>query len=150
MCSGGQKQTLLVEEIPGGLRLKLLCSLEAVDKAVQAVEGFFGNHAETSARFGALLVLREALMNALRHGCGLGSGLSVEARITVEGKQAVIVVTDPGPGFDWRNRSLSLPDSNCTSGRGLCIMRRYASSMSYNDTGNTLTLQVDLEEGTPQ
>ena len=144
-----QEPSLGVDAIPGGLRLTLPCSLEAVDAAALAAEAFLAEHAGEAALFGALLVLREALVNAVRHGCKLDPGSTVEARITLDNRQAVLVVSDPGPGHDWRGRLHCLPDTGSTSGRGMCIMDHYARSMHYNETGNILTLRVDLEKGTP-
>lgn len=134
-----------VEEMPDGLRVVLRASHDAVDAAAAVAEAFLGRRAENSALFDVVLILREALLNAVVHGCGLDAEKRVDVRITLEGDQAVIVVADPGPGFAWRDRPPCLPGVCGTSGRGLCIMDLYALSMGFNDAGNILTLRVGLQ-----
>jgi anti-anti-sigma factor len=147
---GKAKESLLcVEDIPNGLLLTLPCCLNAVDMAARTAEELLREQGGQAELFGAMLVLREALLNAIKHGCGFDASKTVEARITVEGHQAVIVVTDPGQGFDWKKQKGSPPDFSCTSGRGLCIMQQYVHSMNFNETGNILTLRVKLQEGNP-
>ncbi len=147
MSGKGKELPLFVEDIPSGLRLILSCSLEAVDLAARVAEDLLRKQTGQAELFGAMLVLREALLNAVKHGCGFDALKTVEARITVEGHQAVFVVTDPGQGFEWKSQKVSPPDSCCTSGRGLCIIHQYVHSMNFNKTGNTLTLRVKLQEG---
>src|SRR5574340_1031231 len=45
--------------------------------------------------------LREALSNAIRHGCRLDPSKQVELRVACDPVQGItVVVRDPGPGFD--------------------------------------------------
>lgn len=90
--------------------------------------------------FTAELLLREALTNAVMHGCGADPGKQVRCAIRLRGRSLLIAVSDDGKGFDWRaalHREAELSDC---SGRGISILRAYADRVRFNDTGNTVTL----------
>lgn len=126
------------------MRLELPATLEAVDRAVEAAMRFFAGHAGAAGLFPVATALREALLNAVVHGCGRSPERMVTCRLRVEGGQAVMEVSDPGPGFDWRGKSALPPSPETISGRGMSIMSLYAGTVEYNDAGNTLTLRVGL------
>ena len=111
------------------------------------------------------LALDEALTNAIFHGNleipsslkerdfnayyemafkRLEEGLYMDRRVEVafsfDDNQAVFSVTDQGRGFDWRP---FLNEESCCkppNGRGLKIMQALASSVSFNEAGNRVTL----------
>ena len=66
--------------------------------------------------------------------------IHVAAKIAPDG--ASFVVRDEGPGFDVS----SLPDPNdpaslaATAGKGVLLMRSFMDEVSYNETGNAVTL----------
>ena len=53
--------------------------------------------------FAAELLLREALTNAVVHGCHAESGKQVRCSMRLKGRRLLIVVDDDGDGFDWRS-----------------------------------------------
>jgi anti-sigma regulatory factor (Ser/Thr protein kinase) len=60
---------------------------------------------------------------------------------TENGIKAVSVeVTDTGPGFDWKayleNHAMPSPDK--IYGRGLALIKLFASHLSFNDVGNSI------------
>jgi CheY-like chemotaxis protein/anti-sigma regulatory factor (Ser/Thr protein kinase) len=67
--------------------------------------------------------------------------LTVDLRMTTE--EACFVITDEGPGFNPK----SIPDPTDPaflerpSGRGMLLMRSFMDEISYNETGNQLTLR---------
>jgi serine/threonine-protein kinase RsbW len=135
----------MVFEEDDRVRLVMPASLECVDRAVDAAASFLAGDRGWTGLFPALTALREALLNAVIHGCcDQAPGLTITCSLAVEGHMAVIEVSDPGRGFDWRERSPSLPGPEATFGRGLCIMNFYADSVEYNAAGNTLTIRVNL------
>jgi len=115
------------------------------------------------------LVLRELLLNAIEHG-NLGFGFEDKTAALEAGtwKQLVserqrqadcslrevrvwvdwaldrvkITIRDEGTGFDWR----SLPDPTqpeyllCEHGRGVLMARLSVDSLTYNETGNEVTV----------
>ena len=98
--------------------------------------------------FALELIAREALGNAVQHGCKNIPRLTVSASFFVRPDRIELRVADSGPGFDWRNAEVCLPDLTSETGRGLCIMNCYADSVKFNDSGNTvcITKLLPLEE----
>ena len=122
---------------------------------------------DENAAMRAGIALEEALLNALYHGnLEVSSDLKqendrafhllaterrfaspycdrrtrVSARLTPDA--AEFVITDQGPGFD----TSKLPDPNDPevllrpSGRGLMLMRMFMDDVTYNSTGDTVTM----------
>ncbi|MBW3600121.1 MAG: response regulator [Planctomycetes bacterium] len=113
------------------------------------------------------IALEEALTNALFHGnLELSSELRdndaeryaaevarrstsppyADRRVFVDSRftrdQAYFVIRDEGPGFDPSNLPDPL-DPECfdkAGGRGILLMRTFMSEVSFNDTGNEVTL----------
>jgi anti-anti-sigma factor len=119
-------------------------TLGCIDRAISEAEAFISGHAADSGVFAALTVLREALLNAVVHGCRQDPALIVSCGVSLNGGEAVLTVSDPGPGFPWRLKSCIAPGLDSQSGRGICIMREYCRQVAYNDAGNHVTLRIDL------
>lgn len=118
----------------------------ALPATLQAAEAFcveFRRRSEALmdrvSRFAAELLVREALTNAVVHGCRADPGKQVRIVVRLKCGRLLIAVDDDGDGFDWRGargRSAALSDS----GRGLEILRTYASRVHYNSRGNSVTM----------
>jgi anti-sigma regulatory factor (Ser/Thr protein kinase) len=91
-------------------------------------------------RFAAELLAREALNNAVMHGCHENPQLCFACRLTLSDQEMIIEVSDEGGGFDWRKKMVHTPTCSGESGRGLCIYALYANLITYNDAGNCVTL----------
>ncbi|MHC1701530.1 MAG: ATP-binding protein [Humidesulfovibrio sp.] len=98
--------------------------------------------------FGLELMAREALGNAVRHGCKSDPSQSISARLSIGPDRVRLCVSDSGPGYDWRNTAICLPDPDSETGRGLCILKNYADTVEFNDAGNMVcvTKALPLEE----
>jgi serine/threonine-protein kinase RsbW len=97
--------------------------------------------------FAAELLVREALTNAVVHGCGADPAKKVHCRLRLRRGRLLIVVADEGPGFDWRSareRTALEPD---TSGRGMEIYYRYAQRVRFNEKGNAVAIIRRVERG---
>jgi len=126
-------------------RLDFPASLDALDRVMDGARAFFSARAPAGADLFPLLTsLREGLLNAVIHGCARNPALRVSCSLSVEDAEALLEISDPGPGFDWRKRQPSMPQAAATSGRGRYIMSLYARSMEYNEKGNALTLRFTL------
>jgi len=122
------------------------------------------------------MALHEAVVNAIEHGnLELSSTLKekpnymeiLEKRMTESpyAERQILVatavtptsfsceITDEGPGFDWQ----SLPDPRDPEnlfkphGRGIILMANYFDRVTFNQQGNSITMEKDLvlEETTP-
>ncbi len=123
------------------------------------------------------LALYEMLINAIEHGnCGISydeksrflerggcipdlieekctdpviAGKMVTFNYTLYPSYARFVITDEGAGFDWRTmiNTMHKKDNLRLHGRGILITRETVRSLSYNDRGNEVTLEIEYETG---
>lgn len=123
-----------------GMRASVAGTLEAVEEFL----GEFRRRLETLAGcadgFAAELLLREALTNAVVHGCRGDSSKQVRCVLRLRGRQLTIAVRDPGAGFDWHAFRQCAARRFSPSGRGVEIARRYATRIRFNDKGNAVTM----------
>lgn len=130
-----------VRHTPQGLECSFPASAENVELFIAAVHGFLSENNLGSLTFDMELLAREALVNAVQHGCGADPAKFVAATLRLEHGSLVLEVSDPGPGWDWRRGPHECePDPASTTGRGLFIIRKYSDSFIYNDAGNALTI----------
>jgi serine/threonine-protein kinase RsbW len=119
----------------------------AIPASLEAVEEFFLEFRQRSHAvldrvncFAAELLVREALTNAVIHGCHADPARRVRCFLRVKARRLLIAVEDDGDGFNWRaawNYSAAFPDC---SGRGIAILRQYASRVRYSARGNLVTI----------
>jgi serine/threonine-protein kinase RsbW len=92
--------------------------------------------------FGMRLAVAEAVANAIRHGHGGDRTKPVRVRYRVEPARVLVVVQGNGPGFDPGQvpdpRAPENLDRPC--GRGLLLMRYYATRVRFSSRGNVVTL----------
>ena len=115
--------------------------------SVEAIEGFFMEFRRRSQAlldranwFAAELLVREAVTNAVVHGCHGDPSKQVRCTLRLRNQRLFIAVQDVGEGFDWRAvRSGPASFQKC-SGRGLALLWKYANRVRYNDRGNAVAL----------
>jgi serine/threonine-protein kinase RsbW len=92
-----------------------------------------------------LIAIQEALANAALHGCKDDPNKKIFCAVTVDRSRAVIVVRDPGPGF---NLELADPDKYVATklrhGRGICLMRSLVTELSFARNGAEIVLRKQL------
>jgi serine/threonine-protein kinase RsbW len=95
--------------------------------------------------FGVRLAMEEALVNAIKHGNRLDQSKRVRFACKLSPERIWIEITDEGPGF----KPDDVPDPTdperleCTSGRGLMLMRSFMTHVEFNETGNRVTMAKD-------
>lgn len=106
---------------------------------------------EQSDIFGVHLAAEEAIVNAILHGNQLDRSKMVRVTCEVSPRQVRLQVTDEGPGFTpetvpdcTREDRLDMP-----GGRGLLLMRSFMTTIEYNDRGNSVLLEKDLDAPPP-
>ncbi len=93
--------------------------------------------------FGVRLAMEEALVNAIKHGNRLDATKRVRVACKLSPERFWIEITDEGPGF----KPEDVPDPTdpdrleCTSGRGLMLMRSFMTLVEYNEAGNRVTME---------
>lgn len=96
----------------------------------------------SEAIFAIRLALDEAVSNAIRHGNDNDPAKTVTVDYQIESDRVRIQVCDQGPGF----RPNDLPDPTnpenlCEPhGRGVMLIRAYMTEVTFNATGNCVTM----------
>ncbi len=91
--------------------------------------------------FAAELVLREVLANAIEHGARLDPLQNIVVHLAADGQKLTARVSDQGAGFDLDAVS---PDPTLVRGRGLSILKQYASVHVFEDGGRTIAFELPL------
>ena len=105
-----------------------------------------------AARFAVRLAFEEAVVNAFRHGHkGLPPETPADVSFRIDADQAVIAVTDQGPGFNPGAVPDCTLDENLekVSGRGLMLIRSFMTGVHHEMGGRRLvmTYRRDSESG---
>lgn len=136
-----------------GVDCEMRASLPATLYAIEEFMAEFGRRSRTllvrQNCFAAELLVREALTNAVVHGCLENPDKQVRCFLRLRAGRLLIAVADDGEGFDWRKARRTqacIPDS---SGRGMEILHRYANHVHFNNRGNVVTMIKQLERGNP-
>lgn len=131
------------------LEMALPARLKDAEAFIAALRGFLSTRSLEALSFALELLAREALVNAVRHGCQGDPARTITVRLSILRDRVRLCVSDQGPGFDWRNTPCTLPSPSCETGRGLGIMKKYADTMEFNAAGNTVcvTKMLPVKEG---
>lgn len=95
-----------------------------------------------SRRFDAILALREAVINAIIHGCSGRPELQAQLTITVDFSRRTLrsIISDPGPGHNFSRQPHEATDELADLHRGLSLINRLATRMVSNRHGAELIL----------
>jgi serine/threonine-protein kinase RsbW len=124
----------------GKLDVFLSPKLRHIDRASEETERFLQENGVTVDPFGVLLVMREALTNAVLYGSRHEEDSQIRYSLRCESGTLTMEVEDDGDGFDWKSLSTDVPDITSESGRGMAIMTLYSSGYQYNEKGNRLAV----------
>ena len=94
------------------------------------------------------LALQEALANAIRHGCKSDPTKQLQCVVTVDDSgEIVIVVRDPGSGFDPAAVPDPLHPDNVLkgSGRGIFLINELMDEVAFADSGRELQMRKRKE-----
>jgi serine/threonine-protein kinase RsbW len=90
------------------------------------------------------MALREALANAVLHGCKADPSKKVECSVTGDREQGIlIVVRDPGSGFDPTSLPSPTDDSNLHSdhGRGILLINTLMDEVKHECNGTVIRMR---------
>ena len=90
------------------------------------------------------LALQEALVNAIRHGCGNDPHKEVQCCVTFDAAgELLIVVKDPGPGFDVTAVPNPLEGDNVLkgSGRGVFLINQLMDTVEFTEEGRKVLMR---------
>ena len=90
------------------------------------------------------LALREALANAIVHGCENDANKRVECCVAcTENSDVMIIVRDPGAGFDPKTvpNPLAPENLNSTHGRGIYLINQLMDEVSFERNGAEIRMR---------
>ena len=121
------------------LHLTIPAKSEAVASVTDAVgEALTALEVPEQKRLEICLAVQEALVNGVVHGCGNDPSKSVTCRLECDGDgRIIIVVTDPGPGFNLASISDPKRGENLYSdhGRGVYLIRQLMDEVQFERGG---------------
>lgn len=132
----GDFEGLLEVRIPGSVE-EVAPAVERIMAEVQKI-GCAEDH-----QFEIEVALLEALGNAVEHGCGDDPSKEVEVWIGChEECGLVVIVRDPGPGFDPSELPSPVEGENLlrTHGRGVWLINQLMDSVHYANGGTELRM----------
>ncbi|MBI4168701.1 MAG: ATP-binding protein [Acidobacteria bacterium] len=96
------------------------------------------------------LAVREAVINAIKHGNGMEATKPVEIAFEQNSDLFRVRVRDEGPGFDWDRTIDPLDPENIfrTSGRGIFFMKHFVDQVTFlrrRGKGTEVVLEKRLE-----
>jgi serine/threonine-protein kinase RsbW len=131
------------ERLPRSWQMQALYTCAEILPAASAVVEVMTEKGYAEADlYETILILTEALTNAVKHGNQDDSGKRVVLSSHVASDRVLIEIEDEGPGFNLA----AVPDPTLPenwerpSGRGLLLMRHYSTWMQFNERGNRVTL----------
>ncbi len=133
----GTSEFRLEVQVPGRVNA-ITPAVERVMAALRAVPQVRGREFEIET------ALREALSNAVRHGCREDPGKSVDVTVTCDSEPGVlIVVSDPGRGFDPGQVPSPTVGPNVYRhhGRGLYLIRQLMDEVTFARGGAEIRMR---------
>jgi len=97
------------------------------------------------------LAVREAVINAIKHGNSLDATKSIEVSFEQDNGLFRVRVRDEGPGFDWEHTANPLDRENLfrTSGRGIFFMKHFVDKVEFQrrkGKGTEVVLEKKFEQ----
>ena len=108
------------------------------------VEVLEARHWPTEDVLAVQLALQEAVANAIRHGCRGDVSKHVQCSVSCdESGEVVMVVRDPGPGFDPSAMADPLDAANIlkSGGRGIFLMNELMDDVQFGDGGREVQMR---------
>ena len=133
------------EDLHTRVRIEVAGRLDAISPAVEKVMAQArAMECSKGKEFEIETALREALANAIRHGCAHDATKSVEVCVACdEAKGMLIVVRDPGPGFD----PAAIPSPTLGHniyrhhGRGIYLISQLMDEVSFEKGGTEIRMR---------
>jgi anti-sigma regulatory factor (Ser/Thr protein kinase) len=130
---------------PESLLLRFDSDITFVDYAVSIVDDLL-THQGVSDPTNVLIVVRELLKNAVVHGNRNDTAKPVTIRLQrLNGGRCRVEAEDDGVGFDASALGSAFHEcSRAQERRGYSLIRALAERIEFNDSGNRVTVTMDL------
>jgi serine/threonine-protein kinase RsbW len=125
--------------------VSLAADVKAVSPVVDWVMRLVGDlEYGADKEFEIEMALREALANAILHGCKADPTKKIECSVTGDREKGIqIVVQDPGAGFDPKSLPSPTEDSNLHSdhGRGMLLINKLMDEVKHERNGTVIRMR---------
>jgi serine/threonine-protein kinase RsbW len=130
------------EKLKLRVRVTLAASREAVSPVVEQVMGAIRDVKCVDGKADAIeLALQEALANAVVHGAKEDASKTVECLVACDDERGVlIIVRDPGPGFDPKAIPTCTVGENLFAdhGRGIFLINQLMDEVKFHKNGTEI------------
>ena len=127
------------------IKIKASASYTSMEKMCFEVEKFSKEIKFENRGFAMMICLREALTNAIKHGCKNDNSKNILIEVNYERNILQFIIKDEGKGFNWKDDKKSDSNQLKTSGRGRDIIKIYSDEFQYNDIGNEIKILIRNE-----
>ncbi len=121
--------------------------VNAISPVVEKVMGIVTEMGCAAGReFEIELALREALANAIEHGSGHDPSKEVQCCVACDHERGMlIIVRDPGPGFDPASIPSPILGKNLfsTGGRGIYLINQLMDEVRYEKGGTEIHMRTN-------
>lgn len=125
----------------------LACDIGAIDSLVgEIMEAVTEMGCAEEKEFQVRLALEEALINAIEHGCESDPTKEIQCVVCCdEDRGMLIVVRDPGPGFDPASIPSPVVGENLymTHGRGIYLINQLVDEVRFENGGTEIHMRID-------
>jgi serine/threonine-protein kinase RsbW len=138
--------------VDGRVKLRLWSRIAYVDLVHEVAETLAREARFTrNAARNIGLAVREAVINAIKHGNGMDAAKAVEVAFERDGDVFRIRVRDEGQGFDWDHPADPRAEENVyrSSGRGIFFMKHFVDHVAFlrrPGKGTEVVLEKRLEQ----
>lgn len=136
-----------VQRDPNSLKITMAAEPAYIDLACSEAKKILQEQGLEKESFAVLLGTREALANAIFHGCNSDASMRIVFQLNFFDNELSLSVEDSGPGFNWAEYSFDPPGQDTTHGRGLSIMKNYFQTVSFNEKGNQVLMKKAFSKG---
>ena len=127
------------------LNMSVQGSVEAVTPAVERIMAIVEDMNCAQGKESAIeLALQEGLANAVIHGCKEDPSHKVQVCVACdESRGMLIIIRDPGPGFDPRDIPSPLQGENifAAGGRGIYLINQLMDEVRYEKGGTEIWMK---------
>ena len=126
-------------------RLSLNSTYEASEKVPDFVADIQEkSQLEDDTTGNLMLLLSEAVTNAIVHGNKLDESKKVEVEVQINSEKIISTVKDQGSGFNPKATKNPLKEENLLrdSGRGIFLIREISDSMDYLENGTKIRFSL--------
>jgi len=127
------------------LNIKIEATLDSVDFICLKIARLLTENRLDNLIFEISLTAREALVNAVKHGNKTDHRLKIKFLMCIREKEIAMAVEDNGNGFNYHDLLNKKPDLSSENGRGLLIMKKYATELRYNKKANKVLIKKKIK-----